>query len=81
MPARQNQPKKGQGQWALGYREPLNPNERMLIAFEKQMAALGHAIQRAVERDDWRARPSPFCMSCSFQDRCPAWAESNRAAP
>ena len=33
MPARQNPPtsrpaKKGQGQWALGYREPLNPNER-----------------------------------------------------
>ncbi len=28
MPARQNQPRKGQGQWALGYREPLNPNER-----------------------------------------------------
>jgi sulfite reductase (ferredoxin) len=34
MPARPNQPpkkgppKKGQGQWALGYREPLNPNER-----------------------------------------------------
>src|SRR3954447_24703012 len=32
MPARQNQPKRGasrgQGQWALGYREPLNPNER-----------------------------------------------------
>ena len=21
-------PRKGQGQWALGYREPLNPNER-----------------------------------------------------
>src|SRR3954466_1271553 len=33
MPARQSQPnsrqpKRGQGQWALGYREPLNPNER-----------------------------------------------------
>jgi sulfite reductase (ferredoxin) len=28
MPARQNQARKGQGQWALGYREPLNPNER-----------------------------------------------------
>jgi sulfite reductase (ferredoxin) len=28
MPARPNQPRKGQGQWALGYREPLNPNER-----------------------------------------------------
>ncbi len=28
MPARPNQQRKGQGQWALGYREPLNPNER-----------------------------------------------------
>jgi sulfite reductase (ferredoxin) len=29
MPARQNPAaKRGQGQWALGYREPLNPNER-----------------------------------------------------
>jgi putative RecB family exonuclease len=59
----------------------LNPNERMLIAFEKQMSALGRAIVRAIETDDWRARPSPFCMSCSFAGRCPAWAESNRAAP
>jgi sulfite reductase (ferredoxin) len=24
-----NRPARGQGQWALGYREPLNPNERM----------------------------------------------------
>jgi putative RecB family exonuclease len=59
----------------------LNPNERMLVAFEKQMSALGNAIQRAIELDDWRARPSPFCMSCSFQACCPAWAESNKAAP
>jgi sulfite reductase (ferredoxin) len=28
MPARPNPSKKGQGQWALGYHEPLNPNER-----------------------------------------------------
>ncbi|MDT4920657.1 MAG: hypothetical protein QOI15_1559 [Pseudonocardiales bacterium] len=28
MPARPSPPRKGQGQWALGYREPLNPNER-----------------------------------------------------
>ncbi|HET8583064.1 MAG TPA: nitrite/sulfite reductase, partial [Jatrophihabitans sp.] len=28
MPARPNQAKKGQGQWALGYREPLNAAER-----------------------------------------------------
>jgi putative RecB family exonuclease len=51
----------------------LNPNERMLLAFEKQMTALGGAIRRAIEADDWRTRPSPFCMSCSFQNRCPAW--------
>jgi sulfite reductase (ferredoxin) len=28
MPAQTSKPRKGQGQWALGYREPLNPNER-----------------------------------------------------
>ena len=54
----------------------LNPNERMLIAFERQMKALGRAIQRAVDRDDWRTRPTPYCMSCSFQGRCPAWAQA-----
>jgi putative RecB family exonuclease len=52
----------------------LTPNERMLVAFERQMMALGQAIRRAVDRDDWRVRPSPFCMSCSFHDRCPAWS-------
>lgn len=52
----------------------LNPNERMLIAFERQMQALGRAIKRASELDDWRTRPSPLCMSCSFQTSCPAWA-------
>jgi putative RecB family exonuclease len=51
----------------------LSPNERMLVAFERQMLALAGAIRRAEERDDWRTRPSPFCMSCSFHDRCPAW--------
>jgi putative RecB family exonuclease len=52
----------------------LNPTERMLVAFERQMIALGVAVRRAVATDDWRTRPSPFCMSCSFQDVCPAWA-------
>ncbi len=58
----------------------LNPNQQMLEAFEKQMLALGKAIRRALERDDWRARPSPFCMSCSFQARCPAWAGAETPA-
>ncbi len=51
----------------------LNPNERMLIAFEKQMEALAAAIKRAIDLNDWRTRASPYCMSCSFHDRCPAW--------
>ncbi|HEX2296037.1 MAG TPA: PD-(D/E)XK nuclease family protein [Actinomycetota bacterium] len=58
----------------------LNPNERMLVAFERQMLALASAIRRAVDRDDWRARPSPFCMSCSFHGRCPAWAPAEEAS-
>jgi putative RecB family exonuclease len=52
----------------------LNPHERMLVAFERQMGALGDAIRRAVVKNDWRPRPSPFCMTCSFQAMCPAWA-------
>ncbi|MFN2491027.1 MAG: RecB family exonuclease [Actinomycetota bacterium] len=54
----------------------LNPHERMLVAFERQMQALGVAIRRASANDDWRARPSPFCMACPHQARCPAWAAS-----
>ena len=51
----------------------LAPNERMLIAFERQMQALAVAIRRAIDKDDWRPNPSPFCISCSFQADCPAW--------
>lgn len=54
----------------------LNPNERMLVTFERQMKELSKAIKRAVDRDDWRTRPSPYCMSCSFHVQCPAWAAS-----
>jgi putative RecB family exonuclease len=54
----------------------LHPHERMLTAFEKQVTALGAAIRRATERDDWRTRPTPFCMSCPFQSVCPAWESS-----
>ncbi len=53
----------------------LNPNERMLLAFERQMRALAKAVERAQQLNDWRTRPSPYCMSCSFQSQCPAWPE------
>ena len=59
----------------------LNPHERMLIAFERQLVALGVAVRRAVVKDDWRTRPSPFCMACSFQDICPAWAPMAATPP
>jgi putative RecB family exonuclease len=59
----------------------LNPHEQKLVAFERQLLALGKAIRRAIERDDWRTRPSPFCMSCAFQSRCPAWAPDPATAP
>lgn len=54
----------------------LDPHERMLVAFEKQMQALGRAIRRAHDTEDWRPSPSPLCMHCSFQPHCPAWSEN-----
>jgi len=54
----------------------LNPTERMLLAFERQMKELARAIKRASDRDDWRTRPSPYCMHCSFHPMCPAWSEA-----
>ena len=59
----------------------LNPNPRMLVAFERQMKALGKAVVRALATGDWRARPSPFCMTCPHQIRCPAWATSELSEP
>jgi putative RecB family exonuclease len=54
----------------------LRPHERMLVAFERQMVALAKAIRRALDTEDWRTRPSPFCMACPHQARCPAWADA-----
>ncbi|MEA2460439.1 MAG: putative RecB family exonuclease [Actinomycetota bacterium] len=58
----------------------LNPHEGMLLAFERQMLALGKAIKRASDLDDWRTRPTPYCMSCSFQNLCPAWVQTSEDA-
>ena len=58
----------------------LNPHEGMLLAFERQMLALGKAIKRASDLDDWRTRPTPYCMSCSFQTLCPAWVQTSEDA-
>jgi putative RecB family exonuclease len=59
----------------------LEPHERMLLAFERQVLALAKAIRRALDTEDWRARPSPFCMTCPHQAICPAWADAPAERP
>jgi putative RecB family exonuclease len=59
----------------------LKPHQRMLLAFERQVLALAKAIRRALDTEDWRARPSPFCMACPHQTICPAWADSPAERP
>ena len=55
----------------------LAPHERMMVAFERQIGALAVAIRRALRTGDWRPRPSPLCMACPHQRRCPAWAQAD----
>jgi putative RecB family exonuclease len=61
-------------------REPvvlsLVPTVRMLEGLERQLDALGSAIRRAHERDDWRPRPGVLCSWCPHKALCPAWAQS-----
>ena len=59
----------------------FNPTEKMLVAFEQQMHALAKAIRRAMAKEDWRTRPSPYCMACSFQSICPAWEQATAERP
>ena len=60
-------------------REPvvlsLVPTVQMLEGLEKQLDALGTAIRRAHEFDDWRPRRGPMCAWCPHKALCPAWAE------
>jgi putative RecB family exonuclease len=60
-------------------REPvvlsLVPTVQMLEGLEKQLDALGTAIRRAHEFDDWRPRRGPMCSWCPHKALCPAWAE------
>jgi putative RecB family exonuclease len=46
-----------------------------LDAMERQLIALWTAIERAMETGSFPARPGRLCGWCSFQDRCPAFAE------
>jgi putative RecB family exonuclease len=57
----------------------LVPTAQMLKGLERQLDALGQAIARARERDDWRPRTSHMCNYCPHKPICPAY-EAERAA-
>lgn len=57
----------------------LVPTPQMLKGLERQLDALGQAIVRARERDDWRPRTSHMCNYCPHKPICPAY-EAERAA-
>jgi putative RecB family exonuclease len=57
----------------LGNGEVLRyvPDERDLVATERKVEAIWHAIRRAEESGDWRPRRSRLCDWCSHQAICP----------
>ena len=59
----------------LADREILDyhPDERDLVALERQVEALGAAIAKARESGDWRHKQSRLCDWCSFHALCPAY--------
>ena len=67
----------------LGSNEVLEyqPDERDLLATERQLEALWAAVSRAVETGDWRPSPSPLCEWCDHQVRCPAFGNEPPPLP
>jgi len=57
----------------LGSGEVLRyePDEADLCATERKLEALWAAIQRALDRGDWRPSPGRMCDWCDHQARCP----------
>lgn len=47
--------------------------EEELVAFERKLAALWNAIERATTTGDFRPRRGPLCACCDFQALCPEW--------
>ncbi|GCD89054.1 PD-(D/E)XK nuclease family protein [Nocardioides sp. LS1] len=49
------------------------PDEADLLATERKVEAIWHAIQRAEESGDWRPNRGRLCDWCSHRAVCPAW--------
>lgn len=59
----------------LGNGEMLRyvPDEQDLLATERKIVALWHAIRRAEYAGDWRPSPGRLCDWCAHRAICPAW--------
>ncbi|MEP9365085.1 PD-(D/E)XK nuclease family protein [Nocardioides sp. CN2-186] len=59
----------------LGSGEMLRyvPDEQDLLATERKVEAIWHAIRLAEESGDWRPSPGRLCSWCAHQAVCPAW--------
>ena len=49
------------------------PDEHDLLATERKVEAIWHAIRRAEESGDWRPNPSRLCDWCAHHALCPAF--------
>lgn len=49
------------------------PEEAELRATERKLDALWAAIERALQRGDFRPRPGPLCGWCDHRKRCPSF--------
>jgi putative RecB family exonuclease len=50
-----------------------SPDEADLLAVERKLKALWHAIQTAAETGDWRPSKSRLCDWCDHRSLCPEW--------
>jgi putative RecB family exonuclease len=49
------------------------PSEQSTRGLQRKVQAVWQAIERACERDDFRAKPSKLCDWCAFKAWCPAF--------
>ena len=52
-----------------------SPTDQSLRGLHQRASAVWTAIERACDSGDFRPNPSPLCKSCSYRDRCPAFAD------
>ena len=57
------------------------PDEQDLLATERLVEAIWHAIERARSSGEWLPNPSWACSWCSFQDHCPTFGNEPPPLP